>query len=907
MIAGLHLALAGGNAYWLCRECGIGRVAALCGGLTFMLGGATAALASWLPTTILGPYVWLPAAAAMTERILRRPNLRNALGLGACLTMSLLPGFPQVTLFTVQFIALRVLWELATYPVSRRVGVLGWVALGGTLPALFGAAFLLPALEFSARSVRSGNLSPSEAALHGVVDWRGFAAGGGDLVNGFLPIFTLVPTVLAAFAFTRRGNWRLATFHVLVALLYLGLACSAALFALYAALPLGSLFRNPDRFLWMTSFAIVVPVALGADALLRPRSVHHVRALGTALAGLALGVLVFAVVCRRPYVAMERWWLVALAGVAVAGAVRPIRESGALALALPALLLANLFTFETRPFMRRLSDPGVVFRHQEAFAFVRSRITPFDRIHVLGVHDLAFMDKSASVSGLPAVTDYEPQTSRRFAEYSFWMFEARPMRSLNDFYYQLGRVPRMRPLFDLAAARWIVADPGAVPRNSFLATLPVRWRGDGVVVLENTDALPRAFWVPRLEVVAGPEAVLSRLATGPPRDRALIELLPADGFLGGADASATGQVDDFDDASERLVVRMHATGEGFLVVSDQEYPGWSATVNGVAAPVLRANYCLPRRARAGRRRARRVSLPAAQRARRDMAVAPIDRGRGRDPAREATAPPVSARAESLLEGLFGRDVAWRDSAPLPEHDVGEARRQIGVGGGGLLRLQQTRQECRLVAGDGLDVDEQEQRAGARPEPLVHDVEAGARQRQDVARPRGVEGAQRQLRIGRHDLVGVPEAGRNGGEQRVHLAQACGRVAQARLADEGGEREQSAGAQRALHLREDVLQIDQTMQRAARPDAVVRPLWQRHEVEVALDQPDPIGERSEAAAHPGEDIRAQVVARRGARCRRLRARRSRTASSSPPSAAARRNGPRAARSAIQLRAGSPVCA
>ena len=35
---------------------------------------------------------------------------------------------------------------------------------------------------------------------------------------------------------------------------------------------------------------------------------------------------------------------------------------------------------------------------------------------------------------------------------------------------------------------------------------------------------------------------------------------------------------------------MHATGEGFLVVSDQEYPGWSATVNGVAAPVLRANY-----------------------------------------------------------------------------------------------------------------------------------------------------------------------------------------------------------------------------------------------------------------------------------------------------------------------------
>src|SRR4030095_4209758 len=126
----LHLAMAGAFAYWLCRETGVGRIAALCGGVTFMLGGACTGLAAWLATTIFGPYVWvpdagLPAAAAVTERVLRRPSWRNALGLAACLTMSLLPGYPQITLFIYQFIGLRTLWELVTRPAARRLDVVG--------------------------------------------------------------------------------------------------------------------------------------------------------------------------------------------------------------------------------------------------------------------------------------------------------------------------------------------------------------------------------------------------------------------------------------------------------------------------------------------------------------------------------------------------------------------------------------------------------------------------------------------------------------------------------------------------------------------------------------------------------------------------------------------------------------
>ncbi len=583
VITVLHLALGGGFTYWLCREHGVQRTAALCGGLVFMLGGASVRLASWVPTTILGPYVWLPAAAATTERILRRPTRANAIGLGACLTMSLLGGYPQVTFFICQFIALRVLWEMATNRAARRLSVLGALAVGGVLPVLLGAAYLLPAMEFAATSVRGGRLSPSE--IGGGAPWKRFALDGGAATNGFVPILTLVPTVLVTLAFTRRTQWRMAAFHVMVAVLYLALALSPRLFDLYSMLPLGGHFRDPTRFLWMAAFAFVVPVALGVDALARPRS------MAITGAGLVLGVLVFALVSTRPYFPVERWCLGLVAVVALSVAARR-RDIAVLSAALPVLVALNLFALTTRPFLRRLSDPHVVYRHADAFAFVRERITPLDRIYVLGVHpDFSLMDKSGSVFGLPAITDYEPQTSRRYAGYTVRMIAGRPMQRINDFYYR-GKVPLARPLFDLAGARWVIVDVRAFPPANPLADLPTRWARANVRVLENPAALPRAFYVPRLEVRSRPEVILEDLAGArrDPRRAALVEQVPADGFVGTADPTAAGRVESLQDQSERLSVRLTATQEGFLVLSDQDYPGWVATVNGSERPILRANY-----------------------------------------------------------------------------------------------------------------------------------------------------------------------------------------------------------------------------------------------------------------------------------------------------------------------------
>jgi uncharacterized membrane protein YfhO len=52
----------------------------------------------------------------------------------------------------------------------------------------------------------------------------------------------------------------------------------------------------------------------------------------------------------------------------------------------------------------------------------------------------------------------------------------------------------------------------------------------------------------------------------------------------------TGDVEIRRDESENVLIRVRAVTDGFLFLSDQDYPGWHATVNGNDVPILRANY-----------------------------------------------------------------------------------------------------------------------------------------------------------------------------------------------------------------------------------------------------------------------------------------------------------------------------
>jgi len=594
----INLLVAGLSMFLLCRELGAGTPAALAGALAFELGNATLLLTVWA-FMVVGPYVWLPAALLFCERLLREPTARRAIALGVVLTMSLLPGYPQVTLFAYQLIGLRLLWEFATRRVHAPFRVVSLLALGIVLAPLLAAVQLVPSLEVGRESVRNAALQLSEMDPLGSLEWSRIVFS--LVTRSTVMPFVLVPCLLAVAAFLRPTTRRHALFYLGAGALFFALAFGprTPLFGLYVSLPLGRLFRFPDRFVWVTAFCLPVLTALGVDALvswdppLRPWR----RWLGVALAALALAGIALAPWGRlRP----PEW---AFAGLALAAGVLAALAPGRRSWAAGGLVVAvalNLVAAPAHLWQCLLPDDSPLFAYRDAFRTLRARMTPQDRVYFNFSTPFAtqfgLMQKTASVFRVPSIQDYEPQIARQYAEYFVRMREGHRMTSLNDVYYYVGgwMPPGFNQrLFDLVAGRYVVVAAPNDTTPKILDPPPQLIESfDGLRVYENPRSLPRARYVPRLDVVPDPDALLQRLAAGldDPRRVALLEAPPPSGFLGVAGNESTGGVEFVRNDPEDLVLRVQAPARGFLFLADTHFPGWQATVDGHPSPILRANH-----------------------------------------------------------------------------------------------------------------------------------------------------------------------------------------------------------------------------------------------------------------------------------------------------------------------------
>ncbi|MGH7787019.1 MAG: hypothetical protein ACRERC_09150, partial [Candidatus Binatia bacterium] len=133
--------------------------------------------------------------------------------------------------------------------------------------------------------------------------------------------------------------------------------------------------------------------------------------------------------------------------------------------------------------------------------------------------------------------------------------------------------------------------PAALLPRAPLGLTPPDAGGARVAVLENLAALPRAWLVPRTMALPA-DAALEAVRTGrlpdgrrfDPRAEALVEGAGRD--LAPLDVGAALEIDPHSG-----VMRTRG-GPAFLVVSEVFYPGWQATIDGVAVPLVRTNAIL---------------------------------------------------------------------------------------------------------------------------------------------------------------------------------------------------------------------------------------------------------------------------------------------------------------------------
>jgi hypothetical protein len=412
------------------------------------------------------------------------------------------------------------------------------------------------------------------------------------------------------------------------------------LYAAYRALPLGSLFRLPDRFTTLLSLAVALGAASGFDRLLpSPAPRDRLRALTPALVAAtvlaaALGwALASGWLARGLALAAHPWgwfWMYGLspahfdglgrAGIHLAAAAallalaawRAGRRGGQVARAAVVVLAAAelAFAFQS-PFLHPARDAAPAFAGGDCYARAAELLGSDGRHLSLSLPDsYAIKDKDGEIFGTFSATHYDPLVTRRHALYFAALQSGgaarypSPWNQTSPFMGFLTAVPtpEHRRLLDLLGVRAVLVDarPSGRPpaMQAFLAELqlaarcrvPTAGGSAPVEIYANPRALPRVFLTSGLALASDPEAALRQLLAPDfdPRRTAVVEadggvrpVAPAGELHGDARITAY--------ENERVVVHAEARSPSWLVLTDSFDPDWTATRNREPVEILPAD------------------------------------------------------------------------------------------------------------------------------------------------------------------------------------------------------------------------------------------------------------------------------------------------------------------------------
>ncbi len=137
------------------------------------------------------------------------------------------------------------------------------------------------------------------------------------------------------------------------------------------------------------------------------------------------------------------------------------------------------------------------------------------------------------------------------------------------------------PLLDLLGVRYVMTE-GQIPIAGFHLVYD-----DEVRIYENTEAMPRAFALPRVQVIAG-DATAEQLRALDPRQTILLDELTVPGSLPViADTTwplQPARVVAY--APNTVFVDVEMPGDGWLLLADSYFPGWKAYRSDPGEPAI---------------------------------------------------------------------------------------------------------------------------------------------------------------------------------------------------------------------------------------------------------------------------------------------------------------------------------
>jgi hypothetical protein len=640
----VHLLLAGIFTYALARVLGINVAGALLASVAYEFNGFMywrnvccspyASVMTWLPLAVLG--------AELAIRSSRWPDRGLWWGVGGLALSQVLAAWPgQGSYYALLALGSYVAYRTLLFPPGNVRGIrgraLGLLLHGGGV-LLFGfglaAAGILPRLEYQTLSSLAGgyaNIEGVRAAWGGwtAEDWKRL------LVPGLVyPGLATLALALAA-PLVARGRHATPYFVVLVlcTLILAGKDVTPLHRVLYHLIP-GFEWIHPHgpariKMILYLGFAILAGATLSRlGEWGRAAKILIALPVLTSLSLVAIGTSLTTGVVQGPLLgdpgitipAASLLALVAANVCAVVYALSPSwRRSAAFLMVL--VVFVDLFVADRAIIAERATanvgkalvriDLTRYYEPTGAAKFLRSETEDAPaRYFGFGPHQhgekrsfhynnwFAERDTTALLasnlgtpSRLQSIQGYNAVHIARYDEY----IEALNGRSQG--YHDTDVVPEGLDsrLLDLLNVRYMIVPAVAQPEQSVLRelkdTYPTVYSNDRVDVLENRDALPRAWIVHSAKRVAQTET-LKLLNSGEvdPRLTALLEDSPPN-LSRPDDASADlALVKTYE--ADRISLRASTGAPGLLMLSESYYPAWKAYVDGRPVPLYVADHVL---------------------------------------------------------------------------------------------------------------------------------------------------------------------------------------------------------------------------------------------------------------------------------------------------------------------------
>jgi hypothetical protein len=630
----IHLFLAGCFTYGFLRAWGLGFFPALIGGIAYMLSGQIASLVSpghdgkLFVSALLPLTLWFLVRGVRDGRVWAWGGLAVSVGLAV---LSPHPQLLQYLLLAAAAFALFIAFgarpdgsRLPRAVALRRLGfALGGVAIGFAI----GAVQYLPAIEYIPFSPRAGGKGydyavtysmPIEELLNtylpqfsGILD-RYWGRNGIHFHSEYLGASVLL---LASAAFgggpARRTFRRFWTVAGLVALVWALGGNTPFYHLVYALVPGSKFFRAPSTIFFVTSFAVAVLAALGteralAGALSRRFLYGWLAAAGLVALLATLGVFTTLaqgisagfggrgddfIAANTGAVAIGAWrsfLFVALAVALLLAAERRRFHASRLAWGLAALVALDLWSIDRYYWL--FSPPArVLYASDQATEYLQK--APIGRVLVAPLSQEGVVDRDPDYGGdglmvhrIRLMMGYH---GNEIGRYQTLGSRERPGDYGNALNPSFWRLTNTRYLY--------TNTPLSQPGLSQLLG-PVKNSAGSTVYLYRLPGDNPPAWVTPALVKAG-DAATAGTVLDPRFDPLRVAVIDSAAPIAGVTLTrlpeplaVTPRMTRYDPGHIALELSAPAPAGSGLVVSENYYTGWKATVNGRAAPVVRADY-----------------------------------------------------------------------------------------------------------------------------------------------------------------------------------------------------------------------------------------------------------------------------------------------------------------------------